>query len=255
MSGKIDRTIQYTTCGRNYINLQPIQKKYTAAQPKRMEHQTAEITAKPRNEGMDGIILAASDVYGGRVEIDRNKTLYITDRKEWRAWLEEHFETEEEAWLIYPKPASGKKRISWDDAVEEALCFGWIDSIHKRFDEESTAQRFSRRRKNSSFSQLNKERLKWLLERDMVHRSVKEIALQAVQERVVFPPDIIAALKNDPVVWEHYQNFSDSYKRIRIAYIANARTRPEEFSRRLSSFIRNTKKNRLLGLKGTEKYY
>ena len=100
------------------------------------------------------------------------KTLYITDRKAWRVWLEKKFDKEKEIWLIYPKKSSDKPRIQYNDAVEEALCFGWIDSTVKSFNEDSSVQRFSPRNPKSSFSQANKERLKWLLQNNLLHSSV-----------------------------------------------------------------------------------
>jgi uncharacterized protein YdeI (YjbR/CyaY-like superfamily) len=63
-------------------------------------------------------------------------TLYVTDRKEWRAWLSKNHDKENEIWLIYYRKSSGKRRIPYNDAVEEALCFGWIDSINKNIDKE-----------------------------------------------------------------------------------------------------------------------
>ena len=75
--------------------------------------------------------------------MDIGKTLYVTNRKNWRAWLEKNFESEAEIWLVYPKKSSGKERILYNDAVEEALCFGWIDSIVKSMDEDHSVQRFS----------------------------------------------------------------------------------------------------------------
>ena len=71
--------------------------------------------------------------------------IYIIDRKKWRKWLEKNFKKEKEIWLVYPKKSSGKKRIPYNDAVEEALCFGWIDSTIKSFDKDKTIQRFSPR--------------------------------------------------------------------------------------------------------------
>ena len=65
------------------------------------------------------------------------KTLYVTNREEWRKWLEKKHNTEKEVWLIYYKKHTGKPRIPYDDAVVEALCFGWVDSIVKRVDNES----------------------------------------------------------------------------------------------------------------------
>ncbi|MGC9444121.1 MAG: YdeI/OmpD-associated family protein [Candidatus Methanospirareceae archaeon] len=182
-------------------------------------------------------------------------TLYVTNRNDWRAWLEEHFDTEKEIWLIYPKKSSGKPRISYNDAVEEALCFGWIDSTVKSIDEEHTAQRFSPRNPQSNFSQANKERLKWLLTENLLHPSMQDIAENILKEKFVFPPDIIAAIKEDTMAWENYQNFSPSYKRIRIAYIAAARKRPEEFKKRLAHFIEKTRANKQIGFGGIEKYY
>src|SRR4030095_1078478 len=71
------------------------------------------------------------------------KTLYVTDRAAWRAWLEEHHASEREVWLVYYKKHTGRPRIPYDDAVEEALCFGWIDSIVRRLDDEKFAQKFN----------------------------------------------------------------------------------------------------------------
>jgi uncharacterized protein YdeI (YjbR/CyaY-like superfamily) len=74
--------------------------------------------------------------------MDTLKTVYISNRKDWRAWLEKNFENEKEIWLVYPKKSSGKSRILYNDAVEEALCFGWIDSLVKTRDDDRSAQRF-----------------------------------------------------------------------------------------------------------------
>ncbi len=69
--------------------------------------------------------------------MELTKTLYVADRAAWHAWLEEHASTEQEVWLIYYKKSSGKPRISYEDAVEEALCFGWIDNLVQRMDEKN----------------------------------------------------------------------------------------------------------------------
>lgn len=183
------------------------------------------------------------------------KTLYVKDRKAWRAWLEKHFDSEKEIWLILPNKASGKPCLLYNDAVEEALCFGWIDSIVKSYDAESRVQRYSPRNPKSSFSQQNKERLKWLLEHRQLHPSVEETARKIAEEKFVFPADIIDAIKKDKEAWENYQKFSEAYKRIRIAYIDMARKRPEEFEKRLKNFIKMTKQNKQIGFGGIEKYY
>jgi uncharacterized protein YdeI (YjbR/CyaY-like superfamily) len=116
-------------------------------------------------------------------------------------------------------------------------------------------QRFSPRNPKSTYSQANKERLRWLLKKDMIHPSLKESVKKILQEKFVFPPDIIKAIKKDKKAWENYQKFSESYKRIRVAYIEGARKRPEEFNKRLSNFINKTRNNKLIGFGGIEKHY
>jgi uncharacterized protein YdeI (YjbR/CyaY-like superfamily) len=184
------------------------------------------------------------------------ETKYFIDRKDWRKWLEANFEIKDDIWLEYPLKKTAKPRILYNDAVEEALCFGWIDSTVKSLTEETTIQRFCKRRKKSSFSQPNKERLKWLLEKGMIHNSIKASVENIVNEDFVFPIDILSRLKADEIVWENYQQFSDSYKRIRIAYIESSRKRPEEFEKRLNNFLAKTKEGKLIkGVGGIEKYY
>ncbi len=184
------------------------------------------------------------------------KTLHVNNRKDWRTWLVKHYKNETEIWLIYYRKETEKPRISYNDAVEEALCFGWIDSIIKSLNKEQTVQRFSPRNPKSKYSQANKERLKWLVKKDMIHLSIQDTAKKVLDEKFVFPPDIIEAIKGDKVAWKNYTKFSDSYKRIRVAYIESARKRPEEFKKRLSNFINKTKDDKLIkGFGGIEKYY
>ncbi len=187
--------------------------------------------------------------------MDIGKTLYVKDRTEWREWLEANFRTEREIWLVYPAKNSGKARIPYNDAVEEALSFGWIDSTVKRLDESSSAQRFSPRSPDSEYSQANKERLKWLMKEGRLHPSIRELVEKALKTEFVFPPDIIEAIRKNGRAWRNYQNFSLAYRRIRIAYINAARTRPAEFEKRLKNFILKTEQNKLIGFGGIEKYY
>ena len=91
------------------------------------------------------------------------KTIYVTDRKQWRDWLSENYSSASDIWLIQYKKKSGKASIPYSDAVEEALCFGWIDSIEKRMDDERFALRFTPRRPRSNWSQSNKERVRRLV--------------------------------------------------------------------------------------------
>ena len=102
------------------------------------------------------------------------KTLYVINSKDWRTWLKANYKKEKEIWLIYYKKDSGKPRIPYNDAVEEALCFGWIDSTTKRIDDKKFAQKFSPRNPKSGYSQANKERLRILVKKKKVIKEVLE---------------------------------------------------------------------------------
>ena len=187
--------------------------------------------------------------------MDIGKTLYVSDKRDWREWLAANFQTEKEIWLIYPSKNSGQPRIPYNDAVEEALSFGWIDSQVKHLNEHSSAQRFSPRKAGSLFSQANQERLKRLFEEQRLHPSIQKSVESLITREFVFPPDIIQVIKRNKKAWENFQKFSPSYRRIRIAYVHGARNRPEEFKKRLDNFIKRTEQNKLIGFGGIEKYY
>ena len=183
------------------------------------------------------------------------QTLYITKRKDWRDWLKKHYKTETEIWLVYPKKATGEPRIEYNDAVEEALCFGWIDSIIKKLDDDHTVQRFSPRKPKAKYSQANIERLRYLAEKKKIIKEVAETLDDILNEKFVIPPDILKAIKANKNAWKNFQAFSDSYIRIRIAFIDGARSRPEEFKKRLRHFIEMTEQNKIFGFGGIEKHY
>ena len=183
------------------------------------------------------------------------KTLHVTNRKDWRKWLRGHYKTEKDIWLVYYKKESGKPRIAYNDAVEEALCFGWIDSIVKKRDEESTVQRFSPRKPNAKYSQANIERLRSLVDEKKIIKEVAESVKDVLNEKFKIPSDIAKAIRANKEAWKNFQKFSDSYKRIRIAFIDGARKRPQEFQKRLRHFIEMTEKNKMFGFGGIEKHY
>ncbi|NJO91475.1 MAG: hypothetical protein HC831_22820 [Chloroflexia bacterium] len=184
------------------------------------------------------------------------KTKYFDNREDWRNWLSENYNKEPEIWLLYPNKALNKKRILYNDAVEEALCFGWIDSTLKKYDELFAAQRYTPRRKRSSYSQPNKERLKWLAEKGMIHPEILKIVEVEISKEFLFPEDIMKEIKANKEAWRFYQQQTDSYKRIRVAYIDDTRKRPDEFQKRLQNFINKCAQNKLIkGYGGIEKYY
>jgi uncharacterized protein YdeI (YjbR/CyaY-like superfamily) len=184
-----------------------------------------------------------------------SKTLYITDRKDWRDWLKKNYKTEPEIWLVFPKKATGKPRIEYNDAVEEALCFGWIDSIQKKLDGDHTVQRFSPRKPKAKYSQANIERLRYLVAKKKVIKEVADTLEDVLNAEFVIPPDILNAIKANKTAWKNFQTFSDPYVRIRVAFIDGARSRPEEFKKRLRHFIEMTVQNKMFGFGGIEKYF
>lgn len=178
------------------------------------------------------------------------------DRKEWRRWLSENFESAEEIWLVFPTKDSGESGIIYNDAVEEALCFGWIDSTAKRLDDTHQIRRFTPRRKGSSHSRANIERLIWLDSQGLIHPKIRSSVAGLIEEEFVFPEDILDSIRGNTDAWEHYQELSLPYRRIRIAYIDAARDRPEEFRKRLDNFISVTARGRIIGgYGGIHKYY
>ena len=186
--------------------------------------------------------------------MDVTKMLYVTNRDDWRNWLEEHYRNEKEIWLIYYRKQEGKPRIPYNEAVEEALCFGWIDSIIKNLDQERYAQRFTPRKPQSKFSQTNKERLKKLIEQGKVMPELLVSLDDVGLDNFEYPTDIMAAIRKNEQAWENFQRYSGSYQRIRIAYIDGARNRHGEYEKRLKHFIRMTEQDKQFGF-GIEDYY
>ncbi len=184
------------------------------------------------------------------------ETFYTSDRNEWRQWLSENFETKNEIWFVFPTRDSGEAALSYNDAVEEALCFGWIDSTTGHIDETHGIRRFTPRKDFGYYSRPNIERLIWLDRHGMIHPKVRPSVEKVIEAEYVFPQDILDAVRADEIAWKNYRNFSESYKRIRVAYIDAARKRPEEFRKRLDSFLAKTHANKLItGFGGIGKYY
>ena len=182
-------------------------------------------------------------------------TFYTNDRKAWRKWLSDNFQKETEVWFVFPMKNARENRLSYNDAVEKALCFGWIDSTIRNIDSLHRAQRFTPRKKGSTYSRPNIERLIWLESQDMIIPEIREDILAVINTPYHFPKDILDSIKKDKIAWNNYLNFPDSYKRIRVAYIDAARKRPLEFQKRLHNFINKSRDNKLIGYGGIDKYY
>ena len=182
------------------------------------------------------------------------KTVYAPDRERWRAWLEAYYKDEEEIWLIFYKKSAGKSDVSYNDAVEEALCFGWVDSVRKGFDEHGLAHRFTPRKAGSGYSQTNIERLRRMVAEGKVAPEVLPEVKPLLALPFVYPEDIMLALKADKEVWENFSRYSAAYRHIRIAFVHDGRKREGEYEKRLANLIKKTKANKQYGY-NIESYY
>jgi uncharacterized protein YdeI (YjbR/CyaY-like superfamily) len=181
--------------------------------------------------------------------------LELDNRAAWRRWLKKNYQSAKEVWLVYHKKSSGKPRIPYNDAVEEALCFGWIDSNLRTIDEQRFAQRFSPRKPKSSYSPANIERLRRLIAEGKVEKSVLASIGELPEPKLEIARDILDTIKADKQAWANYRKLSPGYKRIRIGFIEGARNRPAEFQKRLRYFIKMTAQGKHFGFGGIDKYY
>jgi uncharacterized protein YdeI (YjbR/CyaY-like superfamily) len=184
--------------------------------------------------------------------------LYVKTSKEWRTWLEKNHTSAEEVWLIYYKKPSGKERIPYIDAVEEALCFGWIDGKIKRINEDYYIQRFTPRRRGSRWSKYNIERVE-KLKREGKMQPEGMLAFQEVLEKPYLiydnrsdgdpeiPEDLIDALKGNSKAFEHFMNFTPSTRRIYSEWLKSAR-RSETREKRIKKIVELAEKNKRPGM-------
>ncbi len=185
--------------------------------------------------------------------------LYFITRDAWRAWLEANHATAQEVWLVLYKKHTGRPGLSLEEAVEEALCFGWIDGVLKPIDEEKFALRYSPRRKGSIWSQINKRRVGKLIKQGKMTEAglakVREAKAngewrKATQREDIadIPADLKTALKTDPPTWRNFERLAPSQKRQFIYWITSAkadRTR----QRRIQETVRLVTENKQLGMK------
>lgn len=172
-------------------------------------------------------------------------TVKPADRAEWRAWLDAHHVEAREIWLLYDD-RDDVPSVTYLDAVEEAICFGWIDGTMKRASEHELVQRFSPRRPKGHWSELNKERARRLMRLGLMTEAGLA-ALPNLDAPFTVPDDIAERIKADPDAWRQWTGFPDLYRRVRISYIDEARNRPLEFERRLGNLLRNTAAGKMFG--------
>ena len=175
------------------------------------------------------------------------KSFTPSNLADWRNWLAQNHDREQEIWLVYFKPSSGKSNIDYESSVEEALCFGWIDSIIQKIDEQRYARKFNPRRMGSKWSETNKRRvLKAMREGRMTEAGMAKVTFdlgevdttRPKQKRTtpVMPAKVEQALKIRPGVWEAFQKISPSYRRNYILWLSDAK-KQETFERRLQILI------------------
>lgn len=187
------------------------------------------------------------------------KQVYVTNRKKWRDWLSRHHATETEVWLIFYKKETSKPTIAYEAAVEEALCFGWIDSVIKKIDDEKYGRKFTPRKDNSNWSALNKRRANKMIKAGKMTeaglakiRRAKKAGLwdhnPNPQISLDIPPAFAKALARNKKAKENFDNLAASYRKHYIGWIAAAK-RPDTKERRIQESIALLEKGRKLGLK------
>lgn len=174
--------------------------------------------------------------------------LNIRSRAEFREWLMQNHRTQAECWVEVKRGRPVDDETFWYvDAVEEALCFGWIDSTVKRLPDNRTVQRFSRRRARSKWSELNKERCRMLERNGQMTDAGREVLPEMGDDGFVIDDDILRALQSEAVVWDKFMSFPELYRRVRINTVQITKSRPELFEARLRKLIDNTRRGIMYG--------
>lgn len=174
--------------------------------------------------------------------------LDVNNRYEFRAWLADNHSCEQECWVIVKRGRPTDNTTFWYiDAVEEALCFGWIDSTTKKISDTVTAQRFAKRRKNSNWTELNKERCRRLEKLGLMTDSGRSVLPDMSDDGFIINPDILAALQSDELVWKNFESFPPLYQRVRIDTIQFNKHRPALYQSRLIKLVENTRKGIMYG--------
>lgn len=188
-----------------------------------------------------------------------SKTFHAANREKWRQWLDQNHARQNEIWLLFFKKKKGKAQITYDEAVEEALCFGWIDSIIQRIDDDTYVRKFSPR-KGGKWSALNKRRaVSMIREGKMTEAGLATInftdaeddygrTAERAQRNLVLPSFLRKEFKRHPQAWSNFQGLAPSYRRNYIGWIAAAKT-DETRNKRVKEAIALLAKNEKLGMK------
>lgn len=180
------------------------------------------------------------------------RIFYAKDRKAWRQWLQKNHAKASGVWLVYYKKNSGKSRVSYENAVEEALCFGWIDSIVKPVDEEKYMQKFTPRKIKSVWSALNKKRVKELTEQNlMTPAGIKIIDIGKQNgswtkldhvENFVVPPDLAKVFAKNKKLLKYFEGLAKSVRKQWLYRLGNARL-TETRTKRINELINAAKES------------
>ncbi len=161
------------------------------------------------------------------------ETYCPSSRTEWRNWLKQHHQSKQSVWLIYYRVSTKVASITWSDAVDEALCHGWIDSTKKTIDEERYMQYFSKRKPKSNWSKVNKEKVVQLIEDKLMTKAGLESIEVAKEngswiflddvENLVVPDDLRKALNRSDLAIQFFENLSNSNKKILLYWVLSAK--------------------------------
>ncbi|MEJ2702670.1 MAG: YdeI/OmpD-associated family protein [Sedimentisphaerales bacterium] len=187
------------------------------------------------------------------------KQVYVANRDQWRQWLSRHHAAEAGIWLVFYKKGTSKPTIAYEDAIEEALCFGWIDSIIKKIDEEKYVRKFTPRKETSRWSQLNKRRVDKMTKLGRMTQAglakieaAKKTGVWNQDARLVIPldipPEFAKALARNKKAKMNFEKLAPSYRRQYLVWIAVAK-RPETKERRIAESIALLEKDEKLGMR------
>ena len=174
--------------------------------------------------------------------------LKLKSRTELREWLLQNHNKATECWVVVKRGRPKEDGTFWYiDAVEEALCFGWIDSTTKKLPDNTNAQKLCPRKPKSNWSELNKERCRRMERLGLMTDAGRKVLPDMSDKGFVIDSDILCELQSDPIVWNNFLKLPKLYKKVRIDTIQIKKNQPELFKRRLSKFIENTRKGILYG--------